>query len=192
MKKYLIVTIGSLLSLLAGCNNPTENATEKGELAVATMDFNKVLGSKSYNGNLISTLKKDELVITTYLPLEEVLKSKKFEYIQKLHTIEKNLGDLKPLYAKGVISEMKEAEANAYKRWDTALNDIYDVLKQQLSTTEMNKLQEEQRQWIIDKEKKAKEESLIFEGGTMESLQYLSSLARITKERCYELVEYMK
>lgn len=61
MKKYLIVTIGSLLSLLGGCNNPTENATEKGELAVATMDFNKVLGSKSYNGNLISTLKKMNL-----------------------------------------------------------------------------------------------------------------------------------
>jgi uncharacterized protein YecT (DUF1311 family) len=67
------------------------------------------------------------------------------------------------------------------------------VLKSQLSSTEMSSLKEEQIQWISDRDAIAEEEASEFEGGTLEGLQYLETLGRLTKERCYELVEvYMK
>lgn len=45
----------------------------------------------------------------------------------------------------------------------------------------------------IKKQKEAETDSLEFEGGTLEGLEYRLSLAETTKNRCYELVEvYMK
>lgn len=119
--------------------------------------------------------------------------SKKNEYIQKLHEIERDLTNLDYLYESGTTVEMKEAESKAYTRWDNALNEIYGVLKTQLSTSEMNRLREKQREWITYRDNTAEAEAAPFNGGTFESVQYLSTLARITRERCYELVNiYMK
>jgi curved DNA-binding protein CbpA len=122
-----------------------------------------------------------------------ITESKKEEYLQKLNNIEKGLIDLEYLYENGITSEMIEAESETYRRWDHALNEIYTVLKNQLSSDEMNKLRQEQRQWITNRDNVAETESLEFNGGTMELLQYISTQARLTKERCFELVQdYMQ
>ncbi len=56
----------------------------------------------------------------------------------------------------------------------------------------MEQLREEQRDWIKERDQKAKEASLKYEGGTMEGLEYVATQASITKDRCYELVaKYM-
>jgi uncharacterized protein YecT (DUF1311 family) len=89
--------------------------------------------------------------------------------------------------------EMREAADERYEKWDAALNEIYSVLKKQLSSSDMKKLQGEEIQWISNRDAQAKEESLKYKGGTMEPLVYSISLVEITKERCYELVEkYMQ
>ena len=76
---------------------------------------------------------------------------------------------------------------------DPIINEIYGVLKQQLSTDDMSKLKKEQIKWISDRDDKAKKASLEYKDGTAEQLVYTSSLAQTTKERCYELVEkYMQ
>jgi uncharacterized protein YecT (DUF1311 family) len=118
--------------------------------------------------------------------------SKKKEYIQKLNNIQSGLKDLDYLYS-GNMMQMKEAASETYKRWDKALNEIYGVLKTQLSESEMNKLRDKQREWIKYRDNTAKTASLEFEGGSMETLEYTSTLAQLTKERCYELVQnYMQ
>ena len=135
----------------------------------------------------------EEVTSTNELVQQQTIVSKRNEYIQKLDNIEASLADLDYLYENGITSEMKEAESITYKRWDDALNEVYGVLKTQLSTNEMEALTQEQRQWITDRDNTATAESLEFAGGTMESLQYLSTQARMTKERCYELVNvYME
>lgn len=122
-----------------------------------------------------------------------IKKGQKQLYINKLNNIEAGLKDLEEKYDSGITIEMKEAAGEEYRRWDNALNEIYNLLKTQLSSSDMKQLKEEEIQWISNKEKKAKEDSLEFKGGTMESLVYINSLAKTTKDRCYELVEkYMK
>lgn len=134
-----------------------------------------------------------EVTNTNKVAQQQTTVSKRYEYIQKLNNIEESLADLDYLYENGITSEMKEAESITYERWDDALNEIYGVLKTQLSTNEMDALRQEQRKWIIDRDNMAEADSLEFEGGTMESLQYVSTLAQMTKDRCYELVTiYMK
>ncbi|MED4454500.1 lysozyme inhibitor LprI family protein [Metabacillus fastidiosus] len=119
--------------------------------------------------------------------------SKKDEYLQKLAKVESSFGDLDPLYESGTTYDFKEAEGEVYKRWDALLNDIYGELKKQLPASEMNKLRNEQRQWIKDRDKQADEVLKSYEGGSFGGVHYLSTLGQMTRERCYQLVNnYMK
>lgn len=118
--------------------------------------------------------------------------NKRQEYKAKLDAI---AIDLKKLDIKdaGTTADMRQAANERYKRWDAALNEIYGVLKGQLSSSDMKKLQNEEVQWISDRDAKAKKASSEFKGGTIEPVVYGNSLAETTKQRCYELVEkYMK
>lgn len=139
----------------------------------------------------------EEIKSTTNIEIEEakdniVEESKKQTYLDKLDNIKSGLKDLDKLYAGNTI-EMKSAANQEYERWDAALNEIYGVLKTQLSATEMNALEKEEIQWIKDKDAKALKAAAEFAGGTGEQLQYTASIASTTKDRCYELVnKYMK
>lgn len=116
--------------------------------------------------------------------------SLKPKYLQRLNNIQKKVDNI--YYGDSTV-EMKQAEGEAWQLWDDALNEIYGVLKTQLSTSEMDALRTKQRAWITYRDNTAESESSEFKGGTMESLVYVSTRASLTKERCYELVNiYMK
>ncbi|MBX9182931.1 MAG: lysozyme inhibitor LprI family protein [Paeniclostridium sordellii] len=118
------------------------------------------------------------------------IQNEKNEYIQKLDSIE---NEVNGVVYDGSMAEMKEQSSKVLKKWDDELNKIYGVLKSQLSSDEMASLKEEQLKWIESRDATAEKEANEFKGGTMEGLQYTETLARITKDRCYELVNiYMK
>ncbi|MFD2762069.1 lysozyme inhibitor LprI family protein [Lentibacillus juripiscarius] len=120
----------------------------------------------------------------------EMTRGKKGEYLRKLNEMEE--AD-KYAEAKTTTLDMEKQEEERYKKWDEALNEIYGVLKEELSKEEMDKLREEQRNWIKHRDEAAKESSLKYKGGSYESLEYVATQASLTKERCYKLVaHYMK
>jgi len=194
--------IGLVSFNFTSCTSGAENAELKNEKqeSISNEDQNKNeninkpdsdLDSKSSEGNNKADTQKKNTVIKENNN-KTVQESKKQIYKKKLDDIQAGLKDLEDLYSGNTI-EMKSAASQEYERWDKALNEIYGVLRQQLSSDDMNKLKEEQIKWILDRDAKAKKESLEYEGGTAEQLIYTSSLAQTTKERCYELVEkYMK
>jgi len=121
------------------------------------------------------------------------LVSQREEYIRKLETILEGLSDLDYLFVDGTTMDMKKAEGERFIRWDDALNEIYSVLKKQLSEKEMNELRQKQREWIKYRDLTASTNAAEFVGGTFETLTYTGTLANLTHERCYELVYlYMK
>ncbi len=124
---------------------------------------------------------------------ELVKHSYKDEYINKLNSTEEGMSDLDYLYKSGTNGELVEAEYTRLKRWDNMLNEIYSLLKTQLPESEMNELKSKQRSWIEYRDKTAENEASENIGGSLYNVVYNSSLARLTKERCYELVNtYMK
>lgn len=123
-------------------------------------------------------------------PKEEPIKKlNSSEYKEKLDKIHSGLKDLDYLYSTGDITKMNSAAGDELKRWDDALNDIYKVLEKALNKDIVNKLKNEQEQWIKSRDAKAKKESLELEGTPSEALLYTQSLSQSTKIRCYELVE---
>lgn len=117
----------------------------------------------------------------------------KKKYIDKLNTIEGGIKKDFPNSYSDTTVKMKEALGEAYKRWDDALNEIYGDLKKELKPDVMKELKNEQINWITYRDNTAKKESQEFKGGTLEGVQYIESMGRVTKERCYELVDkYMR
>jgi uncharacterized protein YecT (DUF1311 family) len=198
-----LILIGLSSFNLIGCMNNDKDINQKSEQQGSVSNENSKTDKKDINKtntnsdtkiseNDKTTNNKEKIVKENNSDTKTTQKSKKQIYKDKLDNIQLGLKDLAHLYAGNTI-EMKSAASQEYERWDNALNEIYGVLKQQLSSDDMNKLKKEQIKWISDRDDKAKKESLEYKGGTAEQLIYTSSLAQTTKERCYELVEkYMK
>lgn len=94
-------------------------------------------------------------------------------------------------------SSLTQADLNSrsqdlYELWDFALNQLWDVLKQSKDSEEMEKLTSEQRAWIKEKEAAAKDAGAPYEGGSMQSMVISQKAAELTKERVYQLLEYLE
>lgn len=117
--------------------------------------------------------------------------SLKEQYFQKLSDTKKETEGLK--VTDSSTYALKKVENDRWEIWDDLLNEIYGVLKEQLSPKEMAQLRDEQRNWIKERDDSALEASEKYKGGTQEQLEYVAVLANLTEERCYELVEnYMR
>ena len=111
----------------------------------------------------------------------------KAKYLSKLSQLEDTYGNPSNGY------NSAEAEYQRYQAWDDMLNEIYALLKTQLSSSEMKALKNEEINWIHYRDKTAENTAYVYEGGSDYSAVYNNSLATTTKDRCYELVNnYMK
>lgn len=135
----------------------------------------------------------NEWVASEAINNELLVYSYKNEYINKLNSVEEGMSDLDYLYENGITVELIEAEETKLKRWDDMLNEIYSLLKIQLTESEMKELKSKQLSWIEYRDTTANNEASEEGGGSLSTIVYYSSLARLTKERCYELVNtYME
>ena len=72
---------------------------------------------------------------------------------------------------------LKKVENDRWEMWDALLNEVYGVLREQLTTEEMDQLRTEQRNWLKQRDDTALEASLKYKGGTEEHLEYVAVLA---------------
>lgn len=199
MKKGIILVLISLsISIvMVGCTKNNEIVDTK------TVSSNETstekVDTKTVTSNEISTETADTKTVAnnetsteTSNKENEEKKSYKEEYLKKLDSLDEYL-KTSVNEGSGTTIEMKEAENTRYKSWDDMLNEIYNLLKTQLTEDEMKKLQEEEIEWIKYRDETAENEAKKFEGGTLQPIAYISSLTKTTKNRCYELVNnYMR
>ncbi|WP_319003623.1 lysozyme inhibitor LprI family protein [Sutcliffiella horikoshii] len=167
-----------------------KNSTTWLELPKEEKDFSYDYIYYDKNGKLIESedLSTNE---PAEVKKEEAPSSLKETYLQQLDDTKKEAEELEPTDSSTYA--LKKVENDRWELWDELLNEIYGVLREQLSEKEMSQLRKEQRDWIKFRDDRALEASLEFKGGTQEQLEYVAVLANLTEERCYELVEdYMK
>lgn len=204
-----------ILTILAGCGNssdklssktdnqPTDNnlteSTDEDSSNQDVTDLEKDTTENSSEGDDNTELNDQEDASDhtstkpddgELLKTSKITESTKEEYLKKLNEMEESDRNSE---AGTTTIELEEQEMERYKKWDVELNKIYGLLKEQLSTERMDKLREDQRNWIKHRDEVAKEASLKYQGGSMESLEYVATQASLTRERCYALVaKYMK
>lgn len=112
----------------------------------------------------------------------------KYEYLSDLDNLEESINNSYSLYEEESRSKMAEVEEMKLETWNNMLDDIYILLKTQLSESEFEELKNEQISWLDYRESTAKNDANKFEGMEFARVQYNSYLVKLTKERCYELV----
>lgn len=126
--------------------------------------------------------------------METKIKGRRKEFLERLDNIQKELDALpeKKDSDAGITNAMRNYYGRSYEMYDKELNEIYTLLKKELSPETMKDLKTKQMKWIEQKEDIANKEASQFKGGTFEFVALYISLYESTKERCYELVnEYM-
>lgn len=89
-------------------------------------------------------------------------------------------------------AEMVEYSGAMYELSDKCLNYIWNLIRYNVEEEKYNEILAEQREWISEKEAKAKEASAEYEGGSFAAVSYNDTLATLTIERCEELIAYLK
>lgn len=207
MKKWkmLIVTLPMLFVLMSACSqSPEEDASNQSEsetIPASTEDSSAESTEESdtneKNQSEESSMEDSSAQSDGNQEENRTPKTKvegRQEYLNKLDNIQKELDAMpdKKDSDKGVTNAMKNYYGVSYERYDDALNEIYALLKQELSPETMMELKTEQIKWIEQKEEKAEKERLKYDGGTFENVAWYISLYESTKDRCYALVnEYM-
>ncbi|WP_102275607.1 lysozyme inhibitor LprI family protein [Cytobacillus massiliigabonensis] len=214
IKREIIIVMFSIvfLLLLAACESSSkessaalDNNSQNSHSSQNTKDFStnidskeNVLNKDNNNGETSGNVNpNEEEDISNNVPTKDEDSSNrstanlKEVYLKKLNEakieVEKMEAEDTSTYA------LKKVENDRFDVWDALLNEIYGVLKEELTPEKMDQLRTEQRNWITYRDDSAKEASLKFQGGTMEHLEYVAVLANLTEERCYEIVEdYMK
>ena len=87
--------------------------------------------------------------------------------------------------------EMNRLSEELYLVWDDTLNAIWATLKEELDADAMEDLTAEQLEWIAAKEDAVQAAGAEVEGGSMYPTITFGEAAKWTKERVYELAEYL-
>lgn len=123
-----------------------------------------------------------------YYLLEELITKKDFQ--QKLKETDQSMEELrKSGSALTTTDSMKMTADYEYRLWDTELNRIYQAVLAQMSKNEAELFQSEERAWIRNRDRTARQAAEKFSGGTMESLEYTASLTTSTRSRAYDILE---
>ena len=176
-----------------------EGLINNGKYNDAKAKLSEIINTYDGKSNLSSQIEKANNLISMCDSKKKEEESKnevksqgyKSKYISKLNLLEEGMSDLDYLYEGGITANMNEAEIIRYERWDKMLNEIYSLLKTQLTESEMKELKNKQLDWIKYRDETVNRVSS--EGGSIARLESIILNADLTKERCYELVNtYMK
>lgn len=88
-------------------------------------------------------------------------------------------------------ADMNTASQEKYVIWDNALNDLWTVLRNVLPKEEMDQLTQEELAWIREKEAAVDAAGAEVEGGSIYPTVINTTAAQLTRERVYELLEYL-
>ena len=116
------------------------------------------------------------------------------DWVRYMASIEEQSDNIKDFLENDAMTQldMNEKTQELYELWDGALNDMWSELKDTLSEEEFEKLRNEQRTWISNKEKLVEEVGKEYEGGSMYSMVVNGEAAEITEKRVYELYVLLK
>ncbi|MBQ7765395.1 MAG: DUF1311 domain-containing protein [Lachnospiraceae bacterium] len=89
-------------------------------------------------------------------------------------------------------AEMVDNAKCRYEIADYCLNYLWDIVRYEVEGEEYDKLLNEQREWVSQKEAQAQANADEWEGGSGAPVAYYDTLADMTMERCGELLDYIK
>ncbi len=111
------------------------------------------------------------------------------DYLERLGELDAQIERMRKSETDNTVHSVKSAAQTEQRIWERELDAVYTLLIGSLDEESGGELRSEQQKWIISRDQKAQDASKKNSGGSMESVEYIASIAASTRERVYELVE---
>ncbi|MGD6888863.1 lysozyme inhibitor LprI family protein [Bacillus mobilis] len=173
-KKYVFKESNGVVAVDAKNSVITHNVDDEEQEKVTKKDF--VQEQETVKGNDSSTFTSSKKETSSAIGKTKVLNELAALENQEKHTNVTSTNDI-----------VNEIEGN-YQLWDNKLNELYSTLKNTMSADAFQSLKTKQVAWIKEKESKVKAIATDENNGTMKYIEAADEKYKMTKARCYELV----
>ncbi|EOO80062.1 MULTISPECIES: lysozyme inhibitor LprI family protein [Bacillus cereus group] len=179
-KKYIFKESNGVVAVDAQTSVITHNVDDEEQEKVTKQDF--IQEQETAKGNDSSTYTSSKEEKQPKKESSSVLgKTKALNELVALENEEKHTN------AMSTNDIVNEIEGN-YQLWDNKLNEIYSTLKNTMSADAFQSLKTKQIAWVKEKESKVIAIGTDPNNGTMRRIEASEEKYKMTKERCYELV----
>ncbi|HDR6308338.1 TPA: DUF1311 domain-containing protein [Bacillus cereus] len=179
-KKYIFKDSTSLVTVNAKTSVITINSDNPKEEQVANKNSSEEYENIKENSMSTYAISKEEKQ-TKKETSSAVGKTKVLNELAALENQEKHTNVMS---TNDIVNEI---EGN-YQLWDNKLNEIYSTLKNTMSADAFQSLKTKQIAWVKEKESKVKAIGTDTNNGTMRRIEASEERYKMTKARCYELV----
>ncbi|EMI9086129.1 DUF1311 domain-containing protein [Bacillus cereus] len=173
-KKYIFKESNGVVAVDAKNSVITHNVDDEEQEKVTKKDF--IQEQETVKGNdsstYISSKKETSLAVG------------KTKVLNELAALENQEKHINAISTNDIVNEIEEN----YQLWDNKLNEIYSTLKNTMSADAFQSLKTKQVAWVKEKESKVKAIATDENNGTMKYIEAADEKYKMTKERCYELV----
>lgn len=111
------------------------------------------------------------------------------EYETRLSELDVQIERMRSQETENTVQSVKSAARTEQGIWERELDAVYVLLMSSLDEVRGAQLRTEQQQWIETRDAAALEASRKSGGGSLESVEYIASIAASTRKRVYDLVK---
>ncbi|MED1566417.1 lysozyme inhibitor LprI family protein [Bacillus paramycoides] len=179
-KKYIFKESNGVVAVDAQTSVITYNVDDKKQEKITKEDVIQEQETAKRNDSSTYTSSKEE----KQLKKESSSVLGKTKILNELAALENQEKHTNVMTTNDIVNEI---EGN-YQLWDSKLNEIYNTLKNTMSPDAFQSLKTKQIAWVKEKESKVKAIGTDPNNGTMRRIEASEEKYKMTKERCYELV----
>lgn len=126
------------------------------------------------------------LEVTEYPPdLQEALS----EYRERFPQIDLQIAQMRKSETENNVYSVKNTAQTELRIWEREMEGLYRLLCDSLDVMACEQLKKEQQEWLQLRDGRAEEAAKKNSGGSLETVDYLASIAASNRERAYELLE---
>lgn len=111
------------------------------------------------------------------------------KYQRRLPELDRQIEQMRNSEVDGFVYSVKNAAQTERRIWERELEGIYRLLLEFLDEQSVQELKKEQEKWEKLRDSRAQEAGKKNSGGSMESVDYIASVAASARERAYQLLE---
>ncbi len=192
MKKYNVIFIVVLIAMVI---SKVILASQEYKLIIDGRDIEcDMIRREGINYLPVNTISKElnlnMNIDDDVIKLDTTLSSKADKYRKRLRLMDQEIYSVSSV---DTVYEMKQTYLTLIDKWEETLNEIYKTLEEQLSGSEMELMETQQRDWIEFRDIKLNQSATECTDKLMQELHHSQVLVYMTRQRCYELLDiYME
>ena len=190
MKRFIYVGILLSAFMFIGCGKNKEAQVQDSVNAEIKVEAETEMLNSEKEADL-EEMQSDAVNLEQEFPGDDVIEELR-QFLESSEELAASLEESMMQDPNLTQTDFNEKSQQMYEIWDSLLNEIWSILKRNLSVEDMKVLTAEQLEWIAMKEQSMKEAGAEVEGGSMYGMVVNQKGAELTKERVYELMKIVE